>query len=116
MRLGVVERHYLLCPFCGHRQDLVERRCIGCGAKPVAVVWEAGSPELALVGRPRVRLTVADDEVAFARGRAQSLRTTWHDEFARCPECGNATVGLAPPYAINHAAPCRAAEVLREGP
>lgn len=53
MRLGIVERHYLLCPFCGNRASLVDHRCSGCGAKAEYVVWSSGSPELALVGQKR---------------------------------------------------------------
>lgn len=55
-RLGEVERHYLLCPYCGlGRQDLDTRECSVCGAKPVAILWERDeervSPELVMVGR-----------------------------------------------------------------
>ncbi len=53
VKLGVVERHYLLCPYCGDRADLVDHRCLSCGAAAVAVVWEPSSPELALVSRKR---------------------------------------------------------------
>ncbi len=51
---GIVERHYLLCPLCGNRQDLERRVCMGCGAKPVSVLWEPTepvSPELVAVAR-----------------------------------------------------------------
>lgn len=48
--VGIVERHFLLCPFCGDRADLTDHRCLGCGALAVAVVWEPSTPELALVG------------------------------------------------------------------
>lgn len=51
--IGVVERHYLLCPYCGDRADLIDHRCLSCGALAVAVVWEPSSPELALVSRKR---------------------------------------------------------------
>jgi len=39
---------------------------------------------------------------------ASDYRATWHDEFARCQDCGHATVGLSLPYAINHPAGCAA--------
>jgi hypothetical protein len=39
---------------------------------------------------------------------ASDYRATWHDEFARCHDCGHATVGLSLPYAINHPADCAA--------
>jgi hypothetical protein len=41
-------------------------------------------------------------------------RMTEHDRFARCPECGHATVGLKQPYAINHAAGCSAPDPVYE--
>lgn len=56
--------------------------------------------------------TTEDDHASFQQGRRASSGLTWHDEFARCPECGNATVGLTPPYGINHAAGCAAALTL----
>lgn len=49
MVTGVVEAHYLLCPECGGRADLVDHRCSGCGLLATEIVWEQGSPELALV-------------------------------------------------------------------
>lgn len=73
--LGAVEAHYLLCPFCGQRQDLTERRCVGCGAKPVGVLWEPGSPELALVGRRQCgcRAACGDDGDADGPGVCKGL-------------------------------------------
>lgn len=39
-------------------------------------------------------------------------RSTWHDEFDRCPGCGHATVGLQRPWGIHHAAGCEVAEFI----
>ena len=55
------------------------------------------------------------DERAFTRGFRASTRLSYHDDFARCPECGNATVGIHPPWAINHERDCKAALALPEG-
>jgi hypothetical protein len=52
-KIGLVERHYLLCPYCQDRADLIDHRCLSCGALAVAVIWEPSSPELALVSRRR---------------------------------------------------------------
>jgi hypothetical protein len=48
------------------------------------------------------------DYAAFERGRNDPIYplTTWHSEFARCPDCQNATAGLKRPYAIHHTADC----------
>lgn len=40
--------------------------------------------------------------------RAESAQVTEHDEFMRCMDCGNATVGLSRPYSINHKPGCSA--------
>lgn len=50
-KLGIVEKHYLKCPFCPGRADLTDHRCLECGAQAVAVVWSSSTPELALVSR-----------------------------------------------------------------
>lgn len=51
VREGIVTRHYLKCPYCPGSMDLDRRVCNRCGARPVAVLWEHDSPELALVAR-----------------------------------------------------------------
>lgn len=63
MREGPVTRHYLKCPFCPGSMDLDSRRCAGCGARAVAVLWEHDSPELAMVARrhPPDRIEVAPE-------------------------------------------------------
>ena len=55
------------------------------------------------------RKTIDDDFAAFGRGWQGAPRLSWHNEFARCPDCHNATVGLGTPYGINHATDCAAA-------
>lgn len=51
---GIVESHYLRCPYCGGRADLVDHRCLGCGALATKVVWEATSPELAMISTRKI--------------------------------------------------------------
>lgn len=50
---GIVEAHYLLCPYCGDRADLESHRCMGCGALADHVAWDARdvSSEMAMVMR-----------------------------------------------------------------
>jgi hypothetical protein len=52
--------------------------------------------------------TVEDDYEAYRRGRRRSRDLTEHGEFARCPDCRRATVGLTLPYGINHVPGCPA--------
>lgn len=63
-----------------------------------------------LVERQHAVRTADDDE--FRRGYREGTRLTYHGRFARCPDCGNATVGLAPPYAISHEVGCAAPTTL----
>jgi len=65
---------------------------------------------LAAVSAAQPARAVADDCAAFARGERNSDALTLHHEFARCPECGNATVGggEGEPYGINHEEGCSA--------
>lgn len=58
--LGLVEAHYLLCPYCGGRAALDSHCCSRCGALAESVNWrpppgESWSPELALVSRRAAR-------------------------------------------------------------
>jgi len=48
---GIVERHYLKCPYCGSRADLETHRCMTCGAEAIYIMWKHDSPELALISR-----------------------------------------------------------------
>lgn len=59
VRHGVVTRHYLKCPYCPGSMDLDTRKCSRCGARPVAVLWEHDSPELAMVSREHAPVRVA---------------------------------------------------------
>lgn len=49
---GTVEKHFLKCPYCKDgRASQIDHRCFNCGALAVKVVWESGTPELAMIGK-----------------------------------------------------------------
>lgn len=48
---GIVEAHYLKCPYCGDRANLRTHRCMTCGALAQYVVWKHDTPELAMIAR-----------------------------------------------------------------
>lgn len=66
-REGVVEAHFLKCPYCGDRANLTDHRCLGCGALAAAVRWEPSSPELALVTPHRHLESLADFARTYGR-------------------------------------------------
>ena len=48
---GIVERHYLKCPFCPDGRANLETHKCKCGATAVKIEWVHESPELALIAR-----------------------------------------------------------------